>query len=473
MASKFQFPDDCEAKLYHDENEQRYSFEDVMKENKCRDLRVWWGRHGNAGMCKNFFGASRWCFRLREGMKITVLACSVFGDLEAVEREANKLAAEMANVDPKKCYLGKVVIEAAPHDQVLPIPGGDNPSFCAENPDGASNWQNARFSVEVTYTGCKYTYPKCSDLVTCLKHQAGQQGICQDSKGALTTKVCQCYGRNGCSWVQVQNNRRTQNWNQTQARGVTNPNLPRVGQIMDFDADRISDLALVSTNSNVVTAVTSDMGDTLKIPGSAFTAGDLPTGGDFDGDGVSDRAVYNTILGKWGVLRSSGRVEFIQLGVPGTGMPAPGDYDGDGRTDVGVFDSAKATWTLLLTSTDRVRQVTFGGKNLMDVPVPGDYDGDGKTDIAVYRVATGEWFGSLSTGRPFYAKFGLPRMQEIPAPADYDGDGVWDLGMYRVGSGQFRIKTATGVLTKRVPATTFQLPLSGASNYLLYKKAGL
>ena len=73
----------------------------------------------------------------------------------------------------------------------------------------------------------------------------------------------------------------------------------------------------------------------------------------------------------------------VQFGAAGT-VPVPGDYNGDGMTDFAVFDAATGTWNVRGQFTG-----VFGDGT--DTPVPGDYDGDGTTDIAVYRPSTGEW----------------------------------------------------------------------------------
>ena len=65
-------------------------------------------------------------------------------------------------------------------------------------------------------------------------------------------------------------------------------------------------------------------------------------------------------------------------------VPVPGDYNGDSMTDFAVFDTATGTW-------DVRGQFSFVFGDGTDTPVPGDYDGDGTTDIAVYRPSTGTW----------------------------------------------------------------------------------
>ena len=80
-------------------------------------------------------------------------------------------------------------------------------------------------------------------------------------------------------------------------------------------------------------------------------------------------------------------------------VPVPGDYDGDGITDIAVFRAPTGTW-YMRNSGAPAAAVVWGGAG--DMPAPGDYDGDGKTDIAVFRPSTGTWyvrFASTGTGR--------------------------------------------------------------------------
>ena len=66
-------------------------------------------------------------------------------------------------------------------------------------------------------------------------------------------------------------------------------------------------------------------------------------------------------------------------------MPVPGDYNGDGLTDLAVYHTSSGTW-----SARNQFVVQFG--DATDTPVPGDYNGDGTTDVAVYRQSTGTWY---------------------------------------------------------------------------------
>jgi hypothetical protein len=196
---------------------------------------------------------------------------------------------------------------------------------------------------------------------------------------------------------------------------------------------------------------------------------------DFDGDKISDPAVWNGTV--WSVLQSSNNtVRQITWGAsysPYLDVPALFDFDNDGKTDAATFRNGNTPgwWSVNGTAISKSR--TFGQAN--DVPVAGkyrtnftdfavyrpsngnwyiqdavtgqvkivqlggigytavnmDYDGDGLRDIAVFKQ--GSWWIINSSNNQFtYLTYGL--YNDVPVPADYDGDGHTDLAVYRNGS---------------------------------------
>jgi hypothetical protein len=97
------------------------------------------------------------------------------------------------------------------------------------------------------------------------------------------------------------------------------------------------------------------------------------------------------VLDTWGAPASSGLGD----------IDVPADYDGDGVTDVAVYRQATGEWFIRKSFDGGVQQVSFGAPSslgLGDTPIPSDYDGDGLADLAIFRAATAQWFLRSSAG---------------------------------------------------------------------------
>lgn len=166
-----------------------------------------------------------------------------------------------------------------------------------------------------------------------------------------------------------------------------------------------------------------------SLPGLPWGVyGDIPVGGDYDGDLKSEPAVFRD--GVWYVRRSSNQTPLIvQWGVQGD-KPVPDDYDFDGITDFAVYRPSTGVWYVLKSSDGGLIATQFGLST--DIPVAAHYDADGKSDFAVYRLSEGRWYILQSTDGLRIQQFGLNN--DIPVPGDYDGDGRADIGVYRQGT---------------------------------------
>ena len=111
-----------------------------------------------------------------------------------------------------------------------------------------------------------------------------------------------------------------------------------------------------------------------------------------------------------------------------------GDFDGDGLSDPAVFTALTGEWRLWLSTNKYAPSapLVWGAQN--DVAVPADYDGDKRTDLAVFRPSTGTWSIVLSNGgNPTRLDLAFGRAGDKPAAFDYDNDGRADLALPRAG----------------------------------------
>ena len=188
----------------------------------------------------------------------------------------------------------------------------------------------------------------------------------------------------------------------------------------DYNGDGTSDIAIFRGSSGLWAL----RGITRFYFGSSS---DIPASGDYSGDGSADIALYRSATGLWAV-RGLTRLYFGGV----SDLPIPGDYDGDGYCDAGIFRSNTGLWAI----RDLTR-VYFGA--VSDLPVPGDFRGDGAKDIGIFRRSSGLW-----------AIRGLTRIyfggaSDLPIPGDYDGDYSCDIAVFRSATGLWAVRDFTRI----------------------------
>jgi len=155
--------------------------------------------------------------------------------------------------------------------------------------------------------------------------------------------------------------------------------------------------------------------------------------GDFDGDTISDFALYRN--GVWYIDFLNDRVvdRVIAFGGPTSlDTPVVGDFNGDGKTDIGLFRN-NGFWYLDYNLDANPDHISGFGGAAGDIPVVADFNGDGIMDRAIYRQ--GLWIVDFSfdgTVDAVYAWGGAAN--DIPCVADFNNDGVADLIVFRDGA---------------------------------------
>ena len=111
--------------------------------------------------------------------------------------------------------------------------------------------------------------------------------------------------------------------------------------------------------------------------GSEGTQG-LPSWDPRNGPWFSSGQTVDSVWGQWGDI------------------PTPGDFNGDGSDDLAVFRPSTGTWLVSCSSLANcpggTKTVPWGTAG--DIPVPADYDNDGTTDYGAWRPGSGSWYVS-------------------------------------------------------------------------------
>ncbi len=224
---------------------------------------------------------------------------------------------------------------------------------------------------------------------------------------------------------------------------VIGPKTVKARSKQDFDGDGKSDPAVYrsSTASYFVNSSLNFKSQVFSYGASSFQ----PIEGDFDGDGISDRAFISEISGAlfWYVIRSSDGVLYSRAwGVPGD-TPVVGDYNGNGQDEIAIYRAG--AW-FIFDENDGAH-VKYWGVAGIDKPVVGDFDGDGKVDLTIQRGTDGVWwilysgFSEGFTDNYFLTvQWGLPWAGDRTIATDFSGDGRDDIVVWRPGDGSWYVR---------------------------------
>ncbi|MEO6393875.1 MAG: VCBS repeat-containing protein [Pyrinomonadaceae bacterium] len=240
----------------------------------------------------------------------------------------------------------------------------------------------------------------------------------------------------------------------------------------DYDGDLMTDLAVwtggpvaifrvLTSSSGFATEVDYTLGDGLSDPSIV---------GDYDGDGLADPAVFNSQAGQWTYLGGPMHavpITVTPIGSFGGGFPVPGDFNGDRKYDfmsetrdglnpaAGHFYQWNNDGTVNPTET-----VNFVFGNYNDVVIPGDYDGDGTTDVGLASVMVNPvaWRVRTSPSGTLLGpvSFGDP-WADWTITGDYNGDGASEFTVWH-DPGQFQSLLAP---LYSAPTTDFSWGQSG------------
>ncbi|MDP8237340.1 MAG: C39 family peptidase [Candidatus Erginobacter occultus] len=165
--------------------------------------------------------------------------------------------------------------------------------------------------------------------------------------------------------------------------------------------------------------------------------------GDFNGDSISDIAIFRPSTGMWSI-RGVGRYYFGRSG----DIPVPADYNGDGRADIAIFRPSNGLW-----SVRGVTRFYFGQSG--DYPIPMNYR-SGYATAGIFRPSTGLW--SFRGGNRFY--FGSSG--DIPVIGPWKTrSGKWGapcIAVFRPSTGMWSVRG----LTRFYFGSSGDIPVPGA-----------
>lgn len=203
---------------------------------------------------------------------------------------------------------------------------------------------------------------------------------------------------------------------------------------------------------------------------------DFFVGGDFDGDGVWDPAVWRSgTPGRFKVLRSSRPgdppLEF-DYGQTGD-APQPGDYDADGITDLALFRAGAMlndpSFTLIRLSSTGADRILATGENGQFSSGGLDLTGDGIADVAMQRYLdpeNAEFNVHTGTNGAIVDTFIFGKPTDVIVSGNHVGNAQADITVIRGSGGNIvwtsrdsDTGTATTPVNFGVSATDF--PLSG------------
>ncbi|HEY0427721.1 MAG TPA: VCBS repeat-containing protein [Pyrinomonadaceae bacterium] len=220
----------------------------------------------------------------------------------------------------------------------------------------------------------------------------------------------------------------------------------------DYEGDGQADLAVFRPNEQMWYLLYSSNNQFQAIPFGL--ASDKLVVGDFDHDGKSDITAFQVDnpdypnLGVWKIRKSTDdSTVAIQWGLNGD-IPLAMDIDGNNTSDLVVFRPSNGTWYIqkmgdiikprsdTSQNVSRFRTIQWGAAG--DKPLAGDFNADGRDDIVVFRPSEGNWY-IYDDFNKNYRIVHWGASGDIPMARDFDGDAKADFAVYRPSEGKWYI----------------------------------
>ena len=214
--------------------------------------------------------------------------------------------------------------------------------------------------------------------------------------------------------------------------------------VADFDGNGIPDLAVANSLSGTVSVLLGNGDGTFQMQQTSSTVGSpyRLVVADFDGDSKPDIAETNQNNGTVGVLLGDGTGAFTLKSSPAVGNSPVGIVaaylDADGSVDLAVANSGDSTVSVLLGNGDgtfRTQKTYNVGPGPQEVAT-ADFNGDGFADLVVTSFFGDAVTVVLGDGT---GNFGTPQSYSLAFPQGiavgyFNSDGVPDLAITNNGN---------------------------------------
>ena len=215
-------------------------------------------------------------------------------------------------------------------------------------------------------------------------------------------------------------------------------NWENVAVAHDYDGDFKADHAFYDPQTGRFYFESSGLGPNILVE-TDFTDA-IPVSGDFDGDGITDIALYRQHDSQWWIrLSRRSVIERFSFSPITNGIPLAMDIDGDGLDEPVIRDADNGTWHINRSSDGIVETISFG-REVSDIPLVGDINGDGLDDLIIRRPRTGKWYvkdaATLTTTSYFLGR----AYSDIPFITDINGDGTPEIAIRRPEQAKWYIK---------------------------------
>jgi len=246
---------------------------------------------------------------------------------------------------------------------------------------------------------------------------------------------------------------------------VTDPNLNRdsITPILgDFNGDALTDLGSHNTDTGSWDIGLSKRGVfeyTTNWLNSFGTSRDwIPISGDFNGDGYTDISLYNNITGECKIALNSKNSTFTDSGIWIKFSDASydwgvltADFNNDGKTDLAVYNSKTGELRVSLSDGAKFNSFTskaIGLTNSADYqPMMADVNADSLADLVLFNKSTGEWKIALYTGTIFIDTgiwiSGFAKDKQ-PILSDFNNDNTTDIGFWDKDTASIKYAISTG-----------------------------